>query len=141
MSIAFDEQWIRDYCARTGKQLPAELYQREGSKHTAPQAALRTKYGNEKVEVDGELMDSKHEARVYLVIKKQVEQGLYRAVARQVAFLLPGGVRYVADFVTMNNDGTYTVFDAKSEVTQKDKVYRIKKRLMKNCLGIEIHEA
>lgn len=138
MSVGgFDEGWVRDYCRKHGKKLPAGL---EKPDRIEPEKPKRNKYGNQKVELDGELVDSKHEARVYLVIKNQVKQGLYRAVARQVVFLLPGGVKYIADFVTLNNDGTYTVFDAKSEVTRKDKVYRIKKKQMKNCLGIEIQE-
>ena len=58
----------------------------------------------------------------------------------QVPFLLPGGVKYIADFVVLEKDGTYTVMDAKSEATRKDKTYRLKKRLMRECLGLEIVE-
>ena len=57
-----------------------------------------------------------------------------------MAFLLPGGVKYVADFVTLNTDGTWSVLDAKSEATSRDKAYRIKRKLMRECLGIEIEE-
>lgn len=49
-------------------------------------------------------------------------------------------MKYIADFVTQEADGTYTVYDAKSEATRKDKTYRLKRRQMKNCLGIEIQE-
>ncbi|MCE5342571.1 MAG: DUF1064 domain-containing protein, partial [Eubacteriales bacterium] len=63
-----------------------------------------------------------------------------RGVMTQVRFGVPGGVTYIADFVTLETDGTYRVLDAKSEATKRDKVYRLKKRLMKECLGIVIQE-
>ena len=46
----------------------------------------------------------------------------------------------MADFVTFNADGSYTVYDAKSEATRRDKVYRLKRRQMRECLGLEIEE-
>ena len=58
----------------------------------------------------------------------------------QVVFELPGGIKYIADFVTLEPDGTYRVWDAKSAATARDKVYRLKKRLMRECLGLEITE-
>lgn len=61
-------------------------------------------------------------------------------VVCQQAFALPGGVKYIADFVALKNDGTYDVIDAKSEATRKDKVYRLKRKQMRNVLGIEIVE-
>ena len=63
-----------------------------------------------------------------------------RQVLCQVPFDLPGGVKYIADFVTLERDGTFTVWDAKSEATARDKAYRIKKRQMKECLGINVQE-
>ena len=53
---------------------------------------------------------------------------------------LPGGVKYIADFVTLELDGSFTVWDAKSSATARDKVYRLKKRQMRECLHIEIRE-
>ena len=49
-------------------------------------------------------------------------------------------MKYRADFVVLRNDGRYDVVDAKSDATRKDKVYRLKKRQMKEVLGIEIVE-
>lgn len=100
----------------------------------------RSKYGNRKTEKDGERFDSQHEAKAHAELMLRVMAGELRAVARQVPFRLPGGVVYRADFVTLNRDGTYTVMDAKSEATARDKVYRLKKRQMRECLGIEIME-
>ncbi len=55
MPLVVSEEWLRDYCKRTGQKVPAEL----------EKPVRRSKYGNEKVTVDGETLDSKHEARVY----------------------------------------------------------------------------
>lgn len=104
------------------------------------EAKPRRKYGNEPTERDGKRFDSKHEARVYDRLRVECIAGEHAGLARQVAFYLPGGVKYIADFVTLEKDGRYRVYDAKSEATRRDKVYRIKKRQMKECLGIEIEE-
>ena len=77
---------------------------------------------------------------MYKELELRVRAGELRGVICQQAFLLPGGVKYIADFVTLNQDGTYSVIDAKSEATRRDKVYRIKRRQMRECLGIEIIE-
>ena len=53
---------------------------------------------------------------------------------------MPGGVKYVADFVLLHSDGHFTVIDAKSDATRRDRVYRLKKRLMRECLKLEIVE-
>jgi len=48
---------------------------------------------------------------------------------------------YVADFVYLDLvTGNVVVEDVKSDHTRKLPVYRIKKKLMKACLGIEIVE-
>lgn len=99
-----------------------------------PGEALRgAKYGNEKVCRGGKRFDSKHEAAVY-------EELRLRCMGLQVAFYLPGGIKYLADFVAITKGGGIEVMDAKSEATRRDKVYRLKKRLMKECLGLEIRE-
>lgn len=100
----------------------------------------RSKYGNVKTETDGKRFDSRHEARVYEDLRLRALAGEFRGLACQAVFYLPGGVKYKADFVTLNLDGSYTVLDAKSEATHKDKVFRLKRRQMKECLGIEIQE-
>ena len=131
--VLFDEKWLNEYSRRTGIKVP-EIEQ------PAKADPSRPKYGNRKTQYAGQVFDSMHEAEAYKELLLRVKAGDIRAVACQVPFLLPGGVMYIADFVTMGNDGTYTVMDAKSEATRKDKVYRLKKRQMRECLGIEIQE-
>ena len=101
----------------------------------------RSKYGNQRVEVDGIKFDSKHEAAIYQELMLRVRAGELRTVCRQVKFDLPGGIVYIADFLTIRPDLSIEgVYDAKSEATKKNRVYINKKKQMKACLGIEIQE-
>lgn len=103
-------------------------------------AKKRRKYGNRRVEIDGMKFDSQHEADVYADLMLRVRAGELQAVCRQVKFDLPGGIVYVADFVTFDEDMHAVVYDAKSEATKQNRVYINKKKQMKACLGIEIVE-
>lgn len=157
MSAHFDEKWLAEYLARGGKILagaavadggPGEGWNRESAKVSGQtmrssvetEDSKRPKYGNVKAERDGKRFDSRHEAKIYEELRLRCLAGEYAGLGRQVAFFLPGGVKYIADFVTLNKDGSYSVLDAKSEATRRDKVYRLKRRQMKECLGIEIEE-
>lgn len=139
--LVFDEAWVKLYCQRTGKPLPDTLKTAEaGTPTTNAAEKKRAKYGNVKTVRHGRTFDSKHEADTYDDMLLSTKSGEIFGFACQVAFLLPGGAKYIADFVTMNRDMTFTVYDAKSAATRKDKTYRLKRRLMKECLGIEIQE-
>lgn len=101
----------------------------------------RQKYGNRRVEVDGIKFDSQHEANVYQELMLRVKAGELKTVCRQVKFDLPGGIVYIADFVTIRPDMTVEgVYDAKSEATKQNRVYINKKKQVKACWGIEIQE-
>ena len=101
----------------------------------------RSKYGNRKVEVNGMKFDSVHEADVYLQLMARVKDGELRCVCRQVRFDLPGGIQYIADFVTIKPDMQVEgVYDAKSAATKQNRVYINKKKQMKACWGIDILE-
>lgn len=112
---------------------------RSAQPNSTPEAK-RTKYGNRRTECDGMLFDSQHEVEVYKRLTLETKAGEHIQLFRQVAYKMPGSVKYIADFVTLEKDGRYTVWDAKSTATARDKVYRIKKRLMYECLGLEIKE-
>lgn len=102
--------------------------------------ARPTKYGNRRVEVDGKRFDSQHEAEVYQELMLRVRAGELKLVLRQVPFDLPGGIKYIADFVTMDHAGSIEVIDAKSEITRKNRVYINKKKQMASEWGIEVKE-
>ena len=102
----------------------------------------RSKYGNRRVEIDGMKFDSQHEADYYFgVLVPRVKAGELKCVCRQVAFDLPGGIKYIADFVTILPDRRIEgVYDAKSEATRRNRVYINKKKQMKACWDIDILE-
>ena len=99
----------------------------------------RPKYGNRKTRLDGITFDSKHESEVYAELKMRQRAGDIAAMAMQVRFRLGERIEYIADFVVIDAAGAH-VIDAKSDATRRDKVYRIKKKLMREKWGIEIEE-
>lgn len=143
--LVFSDEWLKDYERRTGlgehgkaAQKPGKVNQKAAEVEQKPKK--RSKYGAKRTEYGGKIFDSAHEAEVFRQLDFRVKAGELRGVVCQQVFQLPGGVKYIADFVTLKNDGTYDVIDAKSDATRRDKVYRIKRRLMREVLGIEILE-
>ena len=101
----------------------------------------RPKYGNEKETEDGITFDSKHEHNVYRWLKDRREHGELRWVFVHVPFRFVSGVVYWADFMTVFPSGEIeAVWDAKSEITAKNKDYVIKKKMLRSEWGIEIRE-
>lgn len=129
-----------------------EARRRKGNNPSAPSGQLplhrgakedggkRTKYGNRRVEIDGRKFDSQHEAEVYGELMLRQRAGELKLVLRQVPFELPGGIKYIADFVTMDHAGSIEVIDAKSEITRKNRVFINKKKQMASEWGIEVKE-
>ncbi len=117
-----------------------------------PPAAKRQKYGNKvTTDADGVKHASKKQAARYRDLGLLLKSGEILMLAREVRFRLPGGVEWVADHVTATphgleviaeliRDGDMTVEDVKSPATQKNAVYRLKKKQVRECLGIEIKE-
>lgn len=153
MAVYFTEEWLKNYCQRTGQKVPTHTNPSRDREHGSTfvdvderghtmqsDTPAGAKYHNKPTEYRGKRFASIHEAQIYEMLRLECLAGKHMGLACQVAFYLPGGVKYVADFVTLEDDGTYTVYDAKSEATRQDKTYRVKKRQMKTCLGIEIQE-
>ena len=126
----FDEAWLRDFCKRTHQPNPLEA-------DKAAPAPKRPKYGNVKTERDGITFDSKREADRWSELQTLLRAGEIYGVFPQHPFRLPGGIVYIADFVILNKDGTYTVEDVKGVRTPE---YKLQRKLMRECLGIEIRE-
>lgn len=107
----------------------------------ADAAPKKSKYGNEKETEDGITFDSKHEHNVYRWLKARKDRGELRWVFVHVPFRFSSGVVYWADFMTILADGTVeAVWDAKSEVTARNKDYVIKKKLLLDEWGVEVRE-
>ena len=100
----------------------------------------QNKYGNCRVEYDGEMFDSKAELLRYLDLKTLEKAKVIYDLQRQVPFELQPGHRnkkgkyvkpivYVADFVYWK-DGERIIEDVKSDATKRDANYRTKNRMM-----------
>lgn len=110
------------------------------------------KYKNKKTQIDGITFDSKKEAERYKVLKSMQADGLINDLECQPKFMLipsqyfdttgrrERGVDYVADFRYKDNLGQIIVEDVKSAITAKDKVYRIKRKMVKYFHDVEIIE-
>ena len=107
------------------------------------------KYGNQKVRVDGQLFDSKREARRWQELQLLQRAGKISELQRQVPFvlipslrdqrtgqLLEREVKYIADFV-YTDDGFRVVEDAKGYRTKE---FIIKRKLMLWVHGIRVQE-
>lgn len=138
MSLRLSEE---EYAALMARRQVDGIVAAMARREAAEEKPKRAKYGNRRVEVDGMKFDSQHEADYYLTnLMILYRAGLLKLLARQVPFDLPGGIRYIADFVTVDREGNVSVIDAKSEATRKNRVYINKKKQMKAIWGIEIEE-
>jgi hypothetical protein len=110
--------------------------------------AKATKMRNVPTPVDGIVFASKWEAHRWTELRLEEKAGLVRKLERQRPFALVVNERhvcdYIADFVyerlerfASGESWQRVVEDAKGFRTEK---YRLKKKLMRACLGIEIHE-
>lgn len=88
---------------------------------------LRHKYGAIRDEHDGLKFSSRAEGRYYLYLKARKAAGEVVTFLMQVPFHLPGGVRYVADFLVFEADGTVRFVDVKGVETAS---FKTKRRLV-----------
>lgn len=104
----------------------------------------KSKYGNQKVEHDGIVFDSKKERDRYCELKILEKAKAITDLKRQVKYVLVeknGKERetsYIADFVYKKGNEV-VVEDVKSKVT-KTPLYRLKKKLMLERYNIKIKE-
>jgi hypothetical protein len=95
----------------------------------------RHKYRAIRTELDGIKFDSKKEGAYYLRLKDRVEAGEVVFFLRQSPIHLPGGVKYVVDFLEFHADGTVHFVDVKGMQTE---VFKAKKRMVESLYPIEI---
>ena len=94
------------------------------------------KYHNTPTEIDGIRFDSKAEAGRYLTLKALKASGNILWFSRQPSFLLPGGVRYMPDFLVCGAAGLIWVEDVKGVETE---AFKIKKKLWEDAFpGLEL---
>lgn len=105
----------------------------------------KSKYNNNKKEVDGIVFDSEREAARYGVLKLRRKAGEIGLLQLQVPYELNAGgthsMKYVADFVYIETKtGKTIVEDVKSEFTATLPLFKKKKKLMKKLFKIEVIE-
>lgn len=86
---------------------------------------------------DGIKFPSKKEAAYYAQLKLRQQAGDILFFLRQVPLHLPGGTKYVVDFVTFNTDETVHFIDVKGFRTPQ---YKTKKKQVEAIYPIEIEE-
>lgn len=110
---------------------------------------VRSKYGSEKIQVDGHTFSSKAEARRYQHLLLMERAGMISGLVLQPKFELAPSVkffgaratpplRYFADFAYIDSDGRRVVEDVKGGPVTEG--FRIKKHLMLAVHGIEVQE-
>jgi len=118
------------------EDLPAHLQDQARHKLGVDKPS-KSKYGNRRTFVDGQLFDSAKEAERYSELQLLCKAGDICGLCLQVPFRLPGKVTYIADFVYYDlKRMEFVVEDTKGFRTKE---YQIKKKLMRE-IGIEIEE-
>lgn len=98
----------------------------------------RHKFRNVPTTSEGIRFASKKEARYYDDLLLAKKSGDLVFFLRQVPFHLPGGVRYVVDFVEFWKNGEIRFVDVKGMSTP---MYLAKKRILEDLYPVKIIEA
>ena len=104
-------------------------YKKKGNK--------KSKYGAVKTQIDGHTFDSKKEADYYMELKMRLLAGEIRGYCLQPIFILAANLKYKADFIVFNNDGTTDIIDVKGF---KTKEYIAKKKVLEDKYKLKILE-
>lgn len=88
-------------------------------------------------EADGIKFSSKKEANFYAVLKARQQAKDVICFLMQVPIRLPGGVKFVCDFLTFDADGTCHFIDTKGFKTES---YNAKKRMVEALYPFQIEE-
>lgn len=113
----------------------AEQYRQWAKTGKAPEGSniprkKKGKYSNRKTVVDGELVDSKLEAKHVREYRILLREGIIKAYSRQVEFMLPGGIKYIADHLIIHPDMSLEIVDSKGVETKE---FKMKLKLMKEA--------
>jgi len=98
---------------------------------------LKHKFKAKPTETDGIKFSSKKEAKRYNNLKMLKNIGEVLFFLRQVPFHLPGGVKYVCDFLIFWTNGQVTIEDVKGFKTES---YKAKKKMVEAIYPITILE-
>ena len=97
----------------------------------------KSKYKAKKTSIDGHSFDSIKEANYYEELKLLLKAGEIRGFCIQPTFILAPNLKYKADFIVFNNDGSSEIIDVKG---MKTKEYIIKKKVFEDKFNLKIKE-
>ena len=97
----------------------------------------KSKYNAKKTNIDGHTFDSQKEADYYCELKLKLQAKKIKGFCLQPIFILAEGLKYKADFIVFNNDGTSEIIDVKGF---KTKEYKIKKKIFEDKYNLKIKE-
>ena len=97
----------------------------------------KSKYKAKKTSIDGHSFDSIKEANYYEELKLRLRAGEIKGFCLQPTFILAPNLKYKADFIVFNNDGTSEIIDVKG---MKTKEYIIKKKVFEDKFNLKIKE-
>lgn len=120
----------------------------------------KSKYNAKKVELDGYVFDSQHERDVYLQLKEMQQRGEIEGLEVHPTFLIvpkqteeyttpKGKVKervverpayYEGDFYYTDKEGDAHLVDAKSEMTRKLPLYKLKRKMVRYLWHLAIEE-
>lgn len=128
-SVAAMPDALRNKIEAQGKGTSREVATKPGAKPN--------KYHNHPTTVDGIRFDSKKEARYYEQLKIWIRTGEVAYFLRQVPIHLPGGSKYVVDFLVFytSTETPPEYVDVKGRETQ---VFRLKRREIEHQYPIKI---
>ena len=108
----------------------------------APEPQRKNKYGAQKTELDGLMFDSKKESVQWAKFCRMEAAGLISNLKRQTAleFHVKGKkmFTYKPDMEYDTPDGAHHYVDVKSEITAKNPVFRLKRKIIEAEYGITI---
>jgi len=111
---------------------------REQLANKGTKTGKRSKYNAKRTITDNITFDSQKEAKRYQQLKLLQKAGEIGEIVLQHPFSLPGGITYRCDFLYYDRrTKAFIVEDCKGFRTQE---YKLKRKLMKECLGIDILE-
>lgn len=105
--------------------------------YTDKKSTKKAKYRSYKTSVDGHTFDSLKEAKFYQELKLRLQGKDIKGFCLQPTFILAPGLKYKADFIVFNNDGTYDIIDVKG---YKTKEYIAKKKVFEDKYNLKLTE-
>lgn len=97
----------------------------------------KSKYGAKKTKIDGITFDSQKEADYYCDLKFRTMAGEIQGFCLQPTFVLAPELKYKADFIVFNNNGSFEIIDVKGF---KTKEYQVKKKVFEDKYNLKIIE-